>query len=85
MKRFTEYTVFSGLVIACRRASSPTNRSAVFGLTATTDGVVRRPSLFSIISGSPACMTAIAELVVPRSIPIALAMFQFIPRLISGS
>ena len=85
MNRFTEYTVFSGFVIAWRRASSPTNRSPVFGFTATTDGVVRRPSLFSMISGSPACITAIAELVVPRSIPIALAIFQLIPRQISVS
>jgi hypothetical protein len=42
-------------------------------VNATTDGVVRPPSAFSMISGSPPSSTAIAELVVPRSIPIVFA------------
>ena len=33
------------------------------------DGVVRAPSEFSRTTGSPASMTAIQELVVPKSIP----------------
>lgn len=35
----------------------------------TTDGVVRSPSAFTIMVGEPPSRTAIAELVVPRSIP----------------
>ena len=41
---------------------------------ATMDGVVRAPSAFSITLGVLPSMTATQELVVPRSIPIALAM-----------
>src|ERR1700712_1558484 len=63
--------VFLELVTCWRRATWPTKRSP-FLLTATTDGVVRLPSLLAIISGLPDCMTAMAELVVPRSIPIIL-------------
>ena len=45
--------------------------------TATIDGVVRLPSLFSRICSSPFFMTATAEFVVPRSIPIIfLAIFD---------
>ena len=54
MKRLTLKMVFSGLVIACRRATWPTRRSPVLGLTATTDGVRRLPSAFSSTVGSPA-------------------------------
>jgi hypothetical protein len=36
---------------------------------ATTDGVVRAPSEFSSTVDSPPSMTAMQELVVPRSIP----------------
>jgi len=43
-------------------------------VNATTDGVVRPPSAFGITVGSPPSITAIAELVVPRSIPIVFAM-----------
>src|SRR5579862_1317569 len=39
---------------------------------ATTEGVVRPPSWLGITTGSPPCMTATTELVVPRSIPIIL-------------
>src|SRR5215207_9198720 len=74
MKRLTLKIVFSGLVIACRRATWPTRRSLVFGLTATTDGVRRLPSAFSSTVGSPASMIAATELVVPRSMPSTLAI-----------
>ena len=39
---------------------------------ATTDGVVRFPSTFSIIFGTPPSIIATAEFVVPKSIPIIL-------------
>src|SRR5207237_3582221 len=73
MNRLMEYTVFVGLVTACRRATSPTRRSP-FLANATTDGVVRKPSAFGITLGSPPSMTATHELVVPRSIPMTLPM-----------
>src|SRR5215475_12582199 len=73
MKRLMEYTVFRELVTACRFAASPTNRSPVL-LNATTDGVTRRPSEFSRTSGSPPSITAMHELVVPKSIPITFAI-----------
>ena len=68
--------VFSALVTLCLLASSPTNLSSVFELTPTTEGVVLFPSLFSKITGSPASITATAELVVPRSIPIIFAIIH---------
>src|SRR5215471_16350516 len=47
---------------------------------ATTEGVSRDPSLFSSTVGSPASMTAITELVVPRSMPSTFAMVsRFLP------
>src|SRR5262245_45532685 len=71
MKRLMEYTVFSGLVTAWRLATWPTSRSPVL-VMATTDGVVRAPSWLGITTGSPPCMTATTELVVPKSIPMIL-------------
>src|SRR5580693_6540415 len=71
MKRLIEYTVFSGFVTAWRFATCPTRRSPPL-VMATTDGVVRAPSWLGITTGSPPCMTATTELVVPRSIPIIL-------------
>src|SRR5579863_2164176 len=71
MNRLIEYTVFSGLVMACRFATCPTSRSPDF-VMATTEGVVRAPSWFGMTDGSPPCITATTELVVPRSIPIIL-------------
>src|ERR1700736_5924334 len=65
--------VFSGLTAAWRRASVPTRRSPPL-VKATTDGVVRPPSALGITTGSPPSMTATTLLVVPRSIPTALAM-----------
>src|SRR6476620_6364524 len=73
MWRLTERTVRSGLVIDWRLATSPTSTSPVFE-NATTDGVVRAPSELGMTTGSPASRTATTELVVPRSMPTALAM-----------
>ncbi len=73
MKRLMEKIVFSGLVTACRLATVPTSRSPPL-LKATTDGVVRPPSAFSMTVGSPPSRTAMHEFVVPRSMPMVLAM-----------
>src|SRR5579859_1876779 len=70
--------VFSGLVIAWRRATCPTSRSLVLGLTATTEVVSRLPSAFSSTVGSPASMIATTELVVPRSIPSTFAIVPYL-------
>src|SRR5918992_4430198 len=75
MKRFTEKTVFSGLVTAWRLATVPTRRSPPW-VKATTDGVVRAPSAFSTTVGSPPSRTAMHELVVPRSIPMVFAIWR---------
>src|SRR5215208_840140 len=71
MKRLIEKTVFSGLVTACRLATVPTRRSPP-EVNATTDGVVRAPSAFSMTEGSPPSRIAMHEFVVPRSMPIVL-------------
>src|ERR1700693_5063898 len=76
MKRLIEYTVFSGLTPACLRARLPTRRSPDF-VNATTDGVVREPSAFGMTTGSPPSMTAMTELVVPKSIPTVFGMCRF--------
>src|SRR5712692_918782 len=78
MNRLIEYTVFSGFVTACRFATWPTSRSPVF-VMATTDGVVRAPSWLGITTGSPPCITATTEFVVPRSIPIILLIAAIPP------
>ena len=70
-----EEMVFSGLVTAWRLATCPTIRSSVLGLTATTEGQSRPPSAVGITTGSPPSITAITEFVVPKSIPIILAIF----------
>ena len=67
------YSVFWGLVTAWRLADWPTSTSSSF-VKATIDGVVRSPSLFSITRGLPPSMMATHELVVPRSMPMTLAM-----------
>src|SRR5438105_4219340 len=77
MNRLIEYTVFSGLTAAWRRASWPTRRSPVL-VKATTDGVVRPPSAFGITTGSPASITAMTEFVVPRSMPTVFAIFRLL-------
>src|SRR5438445_4615577 len=73
MNRLIEYTVFSGLRIACRRAIWPTRRSPVF-VKPTTEGVRRLPSALGMTVGSPPIITAITELVVPRSMPTTFAI-----------
>src|SRR3954447_14964416 len=73
MCRLIERNVRSGLVIAWRLATSPTRTSPLLE-KATTDGVVREPSALGMTTGSPPSRTATTELVVPRSIPTALAM-----------
>src|SRR6476619_4676960 len=73
MKRLIEKTVFWGLVTAWRLATVPTRRSPD-AANATTDGVVRPPSAFSITVGSPPSRTAMHEFVVPRSMPMVFAM-----------
>src|SRR5246127_1940783 len=81
MKRLMEKTVFSGLVRACRFATCPTKRSP-FWVNATTDGVVRPPSSLGITLGSPPSITATTEFVVPKSIPIILAICFAAPALL---
>ena len=73
MKRLMEKMVFSGLVMAWRLATWPTRRSPLL-LKPTIEGVVRAPSSFAMTFGSPPSITATHELVVPRSIPMILAM-----------
>src|SRR6267378_2081254 len=46
---------------------------------ATTEGVVRAPSWLGITTGSPPCITATTEFVVPRSIPIILLIAAIPP------
>jgi hypothetical protein len=72
MKRLIEKIVFSGFVIACRRATCPIMRSPLLGLIATTEGKRRPPSELVITVGSPPSITAHTELVVPKSIPMIL-------------
>src|SRR5215510_2517828 len=66
-------TVFSGLVMACRRAIWPTRRSPL-SVKATTDGVIRLPSALVMTTGSPPSITETHEFVVPRSIPMTLGI-----------
>src|SRR5688572_5592882 len=65
--------VLSPLVTAWRLAGWPIRRSPSL-VMATIDGVVRAPSAFSMTLGLPPSMTATQLLVVPRSIPITLAI-----------
>src|SRR6185369_12147895 len=67
--------VFAELVIAWRFAIWPMSRSP-FSVNATTDGVVRPPSLFGTICVTPPSNIATQEFVVPRSIPITLPMMR---------
>src|SRR6185312_1139838 len=68
MRRLAEKTVLLGLVTAWRFAAWPTRRSPDL-VNATTDGVVRAPSALGMTTGSPPSITAMQELVVPRSMP----------------
>jgi hypothetical protein len=67
--------VFSGFVIACRLAGWPTSTSPE-SEKATTEGVVRAPSAFSMTFACLPSITATQEFVVPRSIPIAFDTAQ---------
>src|SRR3954454_7755605 len=73
IRRLTAKTVASGLVMAWRLAIWPTSRSPA-SVKPTIDGVVRLPSELGMTTGSPPSMTATHELVVPRSMPMTLAM-----------
>src|ERR1041384_4819110 len=76
--------VFSGLVTAWRLATCPTRRLPSF-VNATTEGVVRPPSLLVITVGSPPSITATTELVVPRSIPIILLIVLLSTDVLAGA
>src|SRR5215470_16891137 len=73
MNRLIEKTVFSGFVMAWRLAIWPTRISPSF-VKPTTDGVSRLPSWLGMTVAVPPSMTATTEFVVPRSMPITLAM-----------
>src|SRR5262245_18030529 len=73
MKRLIEKTVFSGFVMAWRLATCPTRISPSLAKP-TTEGVRRFPSVLGMTTGSPPSTTATTELVVPRSIPMTLAI-----------
>ena len=73
IRRLTAKIVLSGFVTAWRLAGCPISRSPSLA-KATMDGVVRPPSAFSMTLGLPPSMTATQLLVVPRSIPMTLAM-----------
>src|SRR6266446_2778380 len=67
-----EYRILR-VVIAWRLAGWPISTSPPL-VNATTAGVVREPSAFSITLAVPPSMTATHEFVVPRSIPMTLAI-----------
>src|SRR3954454_17228154 len=73
MWRLTDRIVRSTLVTAWFLADWPT-RTSPFLAKATTDGVVRDPSLLAMTVGSPPSRTVTTEVVVPRSIPTARAI-----------
>src|SRR5208283_3790933 len=77
IRRLMAKKVLEGLVTAWRLAGWPTRRSPSSRM-ATTDGVVRAPSAFSITFGVLPSMIATQELVVPRSMPIILLMGTFV-------
>ena len=76
ISRFTAYSVFLALVTACRFAEAP-QRISPSSWYATTEGVVRAPSEFSITFGCPPSMMATQLLVVPRSMPMILPMISY--------
>ena len=75
--RLAATMVLSGLVTAWRLAGSPTKRSPSFE-KATIEGnalpPTEVPSAADMIEGLPPIITAAAELLVPRSMPITLAI-----------
>ena len=76
ISRLMAKMVFSGLVIAWRRAIWPDQPLAALG-EATTDGVVRLPSALVMTIGSPPSMIATHEFVVPRSMPMTFGILGF--------
>ncbi len=77
MNRLIEKIVFWGFVTCWRFAGAPTSRWPSRP-NATTDGVVRPPSALGMTVGSDPSSTAMQELVVPRSIPMVLAMCSWL-------
>src|ERR1044071_138895 len=75
IRRLMAKKVYSGLVTPWPLAGWPTRRSPC-GVKATMDGVVRAPSAFSMTLGAEPSITATQELVVPRSMPITLAILS---------
>src|SRR3989338_3909581 len=77
--RFAACTVPSAFAAACRRAGSPTS-SCPSLVNATYDGKALPPtvvpSALGMMPGRPLSTTAAAELDVPRSIPMTLAMMS---------
>src|SRR4029453_19567014 len=73
MRRLMANNVFIGLVTACPLAGTPTSLSPS-SVKATIEGVVLEPSAFSSTLGLEPSMTATHELVVPRSMPMTLAI-----------
>src|SRR6476659_9298445 len=71
ISRFTAKIVFFALVTAWRLADAPTSTSPSSPY-ATTEGVVRAPSEFSMTLGWPPSMIATQLFVVPRSMPMIL-------------
>src|SRR4051812_31595015 len=78
IRRLMANRVLVGLVTAWRLAGWPTTRSSPSS-RATIEGVVRTPSAFSMTLGFLPSMMATHELVVPRSMPIILAIDQKTP------
>src|SRR5262245_52111324 len=74
IRRLIAKKVYSGLVTAWRFAGWPMSRSPS-PENDTMEGVVRPPSEFSITLGVEPSITATQELVVPRSMPITLAIY----------
>src|SRR6267154_3401608 len=68
INRLNAKTVLAGLTTAWRFAGKPTRRSPCL-VNATTEGVVRAPSEFSMTRDDFPSMTETHEFVVPKSIP----------------
>ena len=75
IRRLIANKVLFGLVTAWRFAGAPTKVSPS-SVNATTDGVVRSPSPFSITRGLPPSKTATHEFVVPKSMPMILPIIN---------
>jgi hypothetical protein len=73
MKRLIENTVFSGFVTCWWRAIWPTSLSPL-SVKPTTEGVSREPDELISTFGAEPSITATTEFVVPKSIPMILAI-----------